>query len=202
MPDQDTVAAMEKSEACRLKDEIFYSSLFQRFFEKAYGYALFYCGSEQMAEDVVQDVFLKIWDNMNELRLKNMDWHSWHSYLFVLVRNHASNVKRSSRKQAALKAGYKLLADTVVYDHTVLEKEFDKLFDKAVKTLAYQQKEIFVLSYYRFRPKTIAKEMNRSIKTIRNTLAKARKKVSEEINGWYEINEEMVKLANEAGASL
>ena len=56
-------------------------------------YASEITGQPQLAEEVVQDVFLKIWQNRSELIIKG----SFKAYLFQSVHNHALNVIRQQK---------------------------------------------------------------------------------------------------------
>ena len=56
-------------------------------------YASEITGQPQLAEEVVQDVFLKIWQKRSELSIKG----SFKAYLFQSVHNHALNVIRQQK---------------------------------------------------------------------------------------------------------
>ena len=49
-----------------------FEELFRRYFAALHNYAAFYTGSSQLAEDMVHDVFYKIWDMRRTI---NIDFH-------------------------------------------------------------------------------------------------------------------------------
>lgn len=182
-----------KSGSCRL-----FRYLYEQFFQMACDVAHYYCRNVPMAEDIAQDAFLKLWESLPGLQNKSKDWYAWRSYVFVLTRNRAYNLVRdSATRQNALDEHLSAL-DEAVIDDRIIEKELNRIFTKGVDKLAYQQKEIFVLKFYRFKSGVIAKEMNISASTVHNTLYNARKILRKHLNSEFEIDEIMVKRTNKA----
>jgi RNA polymerase sigma-70 factor (ECF subfamily) len=177
MAEKGRVTAMEKSEPNQLKSEKLFNCLYQRYYEMAFNNALFYCESKEMAEDVVQDVFLKLWQNIESLRLKIKYWKYWRYYLFVITRNKAINSKRDRDKERTNKAIYSLILNEAVFPDLVREKECDLVFTCALLKLSYQQREVFILKYYSFKRTAIAKGMKISTQCVTNTLVRARKQI-------------------------
>ncbi|WP_299664784.1 sigma factor [uncultured Polaribacter sp.] len=48
-----------------------YKQLFDRYYKPLSVYAFKYCDSFQLAEDIVQDLFIKLWDEKRYLKLEN-----------------------------------------------------------------------------------------------------------------------------------
>jgi RNA polymerase sigma-70 factor (family 1) len=60
-----------------------FNHLFESYSSRLYGFGLKYLKSEADAEELVQDVFLKIWKNHKNLKEKE----NFHSYLFTVAFN-------------------------------------------------------------------------------------------------------------------
>ena len=73
------------------RDEPALSVLFDTYYEKLYLFAEKYIYDSDKAHDIVQDVFLKIWENAERLELTSSIQH----YLFASVRNGCLNYLKS-----------------------------------------------------------------------------------------------------------
>lgn len=190
MPNKCTMHVVKNRETNWLTVEELFSGLYERYYGKTLDQAAFYCGSRELAEDVVQDVFMRVWERLNEFRQKINDWNTWHSFLFVLVRNRASNLKSRRNTQIALFDSYSMWASEVMYHDPVLEKECYRILTEGIDQLGNQQKEIYILKYYRYSSNVIAKEMKLGSSTVRNTLIKARKKLYDHAQREFKIDEQ------------
>lgn len=152
---------------------------------------------KEKSEDVVQDVFLRLWLEMQTLRTKITSWYNWRSFLFVMTRNRAQNAMSMKANEEKAKAVYSSGVRLFVHHDAVLEKENDQAFHKAVNQLSRRQKEIFILRYYRFKTDSVARELNLEPRTVSNTLVACKRRLTAQVYKEFEINESLVKLANE-----
>jgi RNA polymerase sigma factor (sigma-70 family) len=173
------------TEPARLTDEQLFRYLYERYHEKVFESALFYCDAKELAEDVVQEAFLYAWQEMKTLRSKITSLYNWRSFLFIVTRNKAQDSMRLKTREEKARAVYSNEIIVVAYDDLIVEKECDLIFMRAVSQLSYQQKEIFVLKYYRFKTKEIAQELGLAVSTINNTLNNARKLLHSEVVGSF-----------------
>src|SRR5688572_23424225 len=64
-----------------------FESLYRLFFQRLLNFAMMYLHKKELAEEIVNDVMLKIWNKKTEVALiQNIE-----TYLFVAVRNHSLN---------------------------------------------------------------------------------------------------------------
>lgn len=70
---------------------------FRRFYAPLVRYARGFVGDGDAARDVVQDVFLKLWETRETLDVRS----SLKAMLYTMVRNRALNVNRRQKKKAA-----------------------------------------------------------------------------------------------------
>ena len=71
--------------------------LFDRYWDKIFSVAFVLTKSVVLAEEIVQDVFLKIWLN----RLKLPEIENFEGYLFIIGRNHIFNELRNKTENLA-----------------------------------------------------------------------------------------------------
>lgn len=132
--------------------------------------------SQELAEEVVQDVFLKIWLKREELTAVR----DFRAYLFVLSRNYAINYLKKTAN--ALLDGQE--ADRVaVEDIDVSEYEHDNdyyaLIDEAIDRLPPQQQKVYLLSRHeRLKYNEIASRLNLSRETVKKYLQIATESVT------------------------
>jgi len=132
------------------------------------------------AEDIVQDTFVKIWNNTELLdSQKNID-----SYLYTMVRNRALEVLRRESISQKVNQQIEYLKQ---YDNNddILEDEIEKflLLEKiyvSIRQLPPKCAEVFTLSKINgLTYSQIADRMNISVKTVENHMSKALKMMRE-----------------------
>ncbi|PWV56141.1 RNA polymerase sigma factor [Chitinophaga sp. S165] len=129
-----------------------FKAIYARYNEKIYSLAYHLTRSEVVAEEIVQDVFLKVWmqkETLPEIR----DFESW---LFILARNYIYTwLKTSARRQA-----HEMLADDHVsvepleVDAAIHRKELENLLREAIRQLSPQQQQVYIL----FREEQLTRE--------------------------------------------
>ncbi|MCS3794818.1 RNA polymerase sigma factor [Niastella sp. OAS944] len=115
-----------------------FNELFRLYWDNIYSIAFSITRSKVVAEEIVQDVFLKVWLKREQLaEVKNFD-----NYLFIIARNHIYNQLRAKAVQ---------FSETDVEVSETPEKqlylkETVQIITEAVKRLPKQQRVIFELS--------------------------------------------------------
>lgn len=159
-------------------DEIAFRQLFERYSDNIYGVAMAYTKSADAAEEIVQDVFVKIWMNRNKL----LQVERFDDYLFIVARNYILNYLRNNKKNKQF--------TTQLFDHfgehaitpedEFLVKESQKLIEQAVAALPPQQQMVYELRRRQdLSLEDIASQMNISRNTARNHLNQALKQIKE-----------------------
>ena len=145
--------------------------LFDRYGKRLFHFSNGYLKSVEDAEEIVQDVFLKIWNIRKELVVDK----SFESYLFTIAKNAILNKIRKSKSEHAYLSYVKLHPDqNVSLDDELDFSELDKAYKDAIERLSPRRKEIFILSKEQYLPNSeIATKMNISIKTVENQMTSA-----------------------------
>jgi RNA polymerase sigma-70 factor (ECF subfamily) len=118
--------------------------IFDRHRDKIYRLALMYVKAESLAEDIVQDIFLKLWTQRKELS----GIGSLESWIHTLTRNHTLNhLKKIAVDWTAREAlAHARTARTDTTDYKVRSTEYEALFKEAVGQLPDQQKRVYLLA--------------------------------------------------------
>jgi len=134
--------------------------------------------SEEKGRDVVQDVFLKLWQNRQELdKIKNIE-----AYIVRMTHNRCMDIIKSNRfvtidnesKIKLNKASLDLSKQIELSESAAIIKKLINRLPEGQKTVI-ELRDIDQLSY-----EEISKITNQNINTIRVNLSRARKKVRNE----------------------
>lgn len=121
-----------------------FRELFDKYRNKIFSMACKFTGSEDVAEDAVQEVFIKLW--LNKEKLLKVD--NFNAYLNSVVRNHIFNYLRKTaiEQKFLLKlADSKRQKNENTFDN-LSYNELQSLIHKAVSELPPQQKKVYTLS--------------------------------------------------------
>jgi len=157
------------------KEKLF-NGIYKNYWYKVYHYSYLYTGSRCEAEDLAQEVFLKMWQQLDSLNgvLKNVE-----GYLFIMARNSCHNhYKKELRKRPLYKNYCRSLTDVCYHDEVVV-KEINRIAIKAVQELPAKQKEVFIYREMGLGRREIADILNVSVNTIDACINIAMKKVKQ-----------------------
>ncbi|MDR1200723.1 MAG: RNA polymerase sigma-70 factor [Tannerellaceae bacterium] len=141
-------------------------------------------GENYLAEEIVQQVFIKIWENKSSLDPEK----TFSTFIFTIAKNLLSNIHQKRINELLYQ---KNLIHYIPAENTT-EKEVEfRMLEEYINTLIEQlppaRKEVFVLSRrHLYSNKEIAKKLNISENTVESQLRKAisflRKKISQHYN--------------------
>jgi len=123
---------LEEKKLIRIKDEKTFEGLFRDYFHVLHEYALFYTANSKQAEDIVQDIFLKIWESRDQLVINT----SLRAYLFRSVHNCCIQYLRhqSVRKKYDESNNIKL-QESLIMSHLFFESGLTKLYEEEIEAL-------------------------------------------------------------------
>ncbi len=159
-------------------DEKAFASLYAGFYDKIYSVALMYLKAHQMAEDVTQQVFLKLWERRTSLEsIQKVD-----AFLFITARNEIMNIFRRQSVQASYQAFIRELfsQEAATPEDLLIIKQKGRLMESIISKLPVRQQEAFRLSRFRgLSYEQIATEMNISLPTVKEHMSKALQHIRE-----------------------
>ncbi len=153
-------------------DENAFGQLFQIYYNHLGEFIMRITESEPLTQEIVQDVFLKIWLNRSSLS----EMTCFKAYLLVVARNHAFNcLKQIAREQRRKKEWVNAVlyhAVESVNDNNDIDTCM--LIDEAVELLPSQQKKVYTLSRTKgIRHDEIARQLNISHQTVKKHMVLA-----------------------------
>ena len=166
----------------RKGDMASFEKLFYRFYPGMFSYAAGLLRKEEVAEEVVQDVFYNIWKNRESLWIST----SWQGYLYRSVYNNAMMYLRKHRRELLTDDSYALEQGPGPGDplEEMQYREAEDLVNRTVEQFPARTREIFRLNRqegltYReiagklsISVKTVEAHMGKALKALRNSLEK------------------------------
>jgi len=127
-------------------DEHAFRVVFEHYQQLTFTFAQKITRSNSHAEEIVQDIFLKIWFNRNHLQ----DIENFGGYLNKLVRNHALNLLRHEAVVSRVKTelGLNSTENDLGTQQKLDYKETKKLLDDIVSKLPEQQRRVYALCHF------------------------------------------------------
>ncbi|MGX5817649.1 RNA polymerase sigma factor [Chitinophaga lutea] len=120
-------------------DEQAFSTLFDRYWSGVYVHILSLLKNTAHAEEVTQDIFLKIW----ELREKLPELDSFRNYLFIITRNRVLSELRKKPSLPIENDGWMQEEEHLAPDRQLGYKEFYRQVMDAIEQLPPQKKRVF-----------------------------------------------------------
>jgi len=168
-------------------DEQAFELLYRRYFVRLCAFANKFLNDPYSAEEVVQEIFLKLWENRATLRSDG----SGKSLLFQGVHNKSLNLlahqKVINRYSEMIKAAYAQPEEFDVHD-SLMGKELNLRIQTIVKDLAPECKKIYLMSRAEGKKHhEIAEELSISIKTVETQINRALKKFRLELSDYMVV---------------
>jgi RNA polymerase sigma-70 factor (ECF subfamily) len=153
-------------------DENALKTIYRYYYQKLCVYMLNFTTDRNLAEDVVQDTFLKFWDKRASLKLDG----SISAYLYRITHNNFIDNYRKAKRWDQELENFRLASLSQLIDDDN-EDLFDQrlvMVQEAIAQLPERCKEIFLMSKEKgLRYQQIADELDISIKTVENQIGKA-----------------------------
>ena len=148
--------------------------IFERLFSDYYGilvcYAQKYTKREDIAEDIVQDVFASLWEE----NLIFPSQANFRSFLYISIRNAAFDYLRHQNVESRY-IEEALTANRFLSDDSFQKEEVFRLLFKQIDLLPERCREIFLLHLEGYDNDAIAKKLSLSIETVKTQKKRAMK---------------------------
>ncbi len=167
-------------------DKQAFKALFDKYGPRLYQFSLRYLKEKEEAEDLLNEVFLKIWENRQSLRSNS----SFQAYLFTIAYNRIRQwfLKKNREEKYIQVFAEEYLASSSRDDDQLDYQLFVKRMNEIIDLLPPRRKEIFILSYKEEQKNNeIAEQLGLSEQFIKKQLSIARKFIIDKIKGNSEL---------------
>lgn len=154
--------------------------VFLRYYSSLCSYAFSLIGNKDTSEEIVQDIFVKFWDNRNQIEINS----SLKAYLYRTVHNQCINhlESRKIRNQYSknqMLAYEKNLTEIVPFSDdypiaNLIAQELEEKIQKSINALPEQCREVFLL--IRMQKKSyqeVANQLGISVNTVKTQMQRA-----------------------------
>lgn len=142
-------------------DEKAFTLMFNAYYQLLTSFVYRFTESVQVSEEIVQDVFLKIWMTRESL----VGVENFKAYLVVVAKNRTINaLKKIARERAKAK---QLQLESIMVVDEVGDLQ-NSIIDRAIDQLPVQRKKVYLLARYdRLSYDEIGRKLNLSPKTVK-----------------------------------
>lgn len=154
--------------------------LFNKYASRLHNFSMGYLGSKEISEEIVQDVFLKIWEKRKEIKAEE----SFKSYLFTITFN---SIRKYFLKKSRDEKYKQLFAEEFLFQNEGDDEktEYDELLrivDETIDKLTPKRREVFIMSRKEgLSILQISEKLGTAPQTVKNQLAEAARFIREEI---------------------
>lgn len=163
-------------------DQGAFTQIYNHFYSRLFASSLYLTKSVELAEEVVSDVFVKIWINRKQLG----SIQSLKSYLFVAVRNQSLNYISKNKKYRHCEIHS--IIDEKLYtracpETSMLQSEMHDHIDTAIETLPGRCRQIYkMVRIDGLKHKQVSDILGISVKTIEAQISIALKKLNSRLS--------------------
>jgi RNA polymerase sigma-70 factor (family 1) len=162
-------------------DALAFAEIYNQYRSKIYLYACHLCKSTDLAEEIVQEVFIRIWQKREQINTGL----NFGAYIKKITLNHVLNhLKKVAREKALQEELFTYI--TIIKNSTednLLEKELLKTYHEAIEQLPTQKKLIYQMSRDQdMSHDEIAQELAISKNTVKNHMVEATKFIRNYVN--------------------
>lgn len=150
-----------------------FTTLYKKYWKQVYNFSRLYLTSQSVAEEVVQEVFIKVWESRDFMR----EGDNFKGLLFIITRNLIFNMHRKNLNEDF----YKMTVLSAMENSYDIEEEIDaknlgEYIDLLIADLPPRRQEIFNLSRKENKSyKEISQLLGVSEKTVENQIGEALK---------------------------
>lgn len=177
----ENIRLLQQAIAC-FDDTQAYKQLFLLFYPSLVTFAISIVRSKELAEEIVSDVFIKIWQKRQQLdKVENLSF-----YLFTAVKNRCINQLNDSKTKVEITINDATIEFRSLYhdpEQKMISAEMIKQIQGAIQELPPRCRLIFkLIKEEGLKYKEVAELLQLSIKTVENQMSLAFKKIGTAIN--------------------
>ncbi|MGM9511884.1 RNA polymerase sigma-70 factor [Larkinella sp. GY13] len=164
----------EKEITLRLKagDENAFEEIFYRYYKHLLAIGIKFLKNPDLAEDAVQDIFLKLWDHRDALN----ETYSIKNFLSVSMKNHVLNVIRNNHQSIweYLSAEMEELNGEDTTSDAFQLQEYGTILEQGMQKLPPQREKVFRLRVFSgLDNEQVARQLSISVNTVKSQFTQA-----------------------------
>lgn len=173
--DQQILEHLAKSDARA------FDFIYQKYFQKLYGAAYKRLQNRELTEEVVQELFISLWERRTQLNISGtLDSYLFSSVKYLVI---AQYKKNNLFEQYSSTINLENENDNFT-EQAVAFEELNEAYQKALQTLPERCREVFVLKRTGLSQREISERLDISEKTVENQMTKALKMLRDALSDY------------------
>lgn len=168
------------------------SFFFDCYWEELYAVAYRHLRDEAIAKDIVQEVFIQIWEKRHLIR---DDYDSLKPYFFKAIKNRILNyyAKEKVRENMLEIMLYRMDKFTSLSEHNLAEyQKLEDIVDHAISKLPKAMRAVYLLRNDDYSIQQIAQQLNIAEQTVKNHLSEAKKILKQDLTRRFSDRDNIV----------
>lgn len=163
-------------------DERAFQGLFVDYYSVLVSFAMKYLDNQEAAEDIVQDVFVKIWETREKLGgIDNLS-----AYLYQMVRFRSFNYLRAEKiRQDATRSFAEELEESEINEY--IKNETFRIVMRTLEDLPPGSRNVFSRAIQGYSAKEIADELGIAVETVKKQKQVARRILKEKLGNLFSL---------------
>ncbi len=163
-------------------DENVFQALFIDYYPSLISFAIKYVDREEAAEDIVQDVFVKVWETREKLRgVDNLS-----AYLYQMVRFRCFNYLRAEKIRHDATRSFTEEMDITEMNEFIKEETF-RIVMHVIDELPPGSRNVFSRAIQGYSAKEIADELGITVETVKKQKQNARRILKERLGNLFTL---------------
>ena len=139
-----------------------FKEIFDQYYTPIKNFLYYKCSDVAMAEDLTQDVFMKVWDKREEINQETVK-----SYLYTIANNMLLNKIRHNKVVMNFAEKNKDRKEAQSPEYALEEKEFKEKLERTIGDMPEKQREVFLMNRIdELTYKEIAERLDLSVKAV------------------------------------
>jgi RNA polymerase sigma-70 factor (family 1) len=163
----------------KTRDVKSFESIYDKYWEKLFISAFNVLKDEDICKDIVQEIFISLWNRSNELKINNL-----RAYLFQAIKFQVAKHLRDNAKFYPIIEQYEVSFNVNDVEQNIEYNELTSLLKEGLEELPDKCKEVFKLSRIDgLSNKEISQKLNITNSTVENHINKALKLLRKNLSG-------------------
>jgi RNA polymerase sigma-70 factor (family 1) len=180
IPPQDIACEPVLQQKLADGDRASFTWVYKHYCKKIYSYALLLTNDVEKSEDIVQDVFIKLWEKREKIR----DVENFNAYVNRICRNQIMDEYRKEKRETTVRKKYGSQVSHIYHavDEMIDFKEADKMIRETTKELPTCRRAVFEMKQAGMKNEEIGTKFGIKPKTVWSQLRSARKFFGKRLN--------------------
>jgi RNA polymerase sigma-70 factor (ECF subfamily) len=155
-----------------------YRSAFKEYYKSIRYFIYYKCSDEDLAEDIAQDTFAKLWENREKIDRKTLK-----AYLYTIANNLMINQMKRRQLHFKFQSTRTSLQDDKDASYALEMEQFDERLQKVLAAIPDGAREVFLMNRLEdMKYREIADRLGISIKAVEKRMSKALSVIREQLN--------------------